>query len=74
MSEKSARDLLGSASGSVVVWLLPIGAMLLAIPLSDAPKTVIWLLALVWTGGPACSTPGGAVGSIAATPGPFYWR
>ncbi|WP_298432308.1 hypothetical protein [uncultured Jannaschia sp.] len=53
MSDKSSRDLLGSASGSFIAWWLPLGAMLLAIPLPNCPKTVIWLLALVWMGG-AC--------------------
>ncbi len=53
MSDRSKRNLLGSARGSVLAWWLPIGAMVLAITLPDRPKTVIWLLALAWMGG-AC--------------------
>ena len=50
MSERSKRDLLGSAPGTALVWWLPIGAMVLAIPLPDGLKMVIWLLALAWMG------------------------
>lgn len=53
MSEGSKRDLLGSTRSAVLAWWLPIGAMLLTIPLPDGPKTVIWVLALTWMGG-AC--------------------
>lgn len=53
MSERSKHDLLGSASSTVLAWWLPLGAMILAIPLPDGLKTGIWLLALVWMGG-AC--------------------
>ena len=53
MSERSKRDLLGSARSAAFAWWLPIGAMVLAIPLSDGPKTAIWVLALAWMGG-AC--------------------
>ena len=50
MSGKSKRDLLGSTLGAALAWWLPIGAMVLAIPLPDGPKMGIWLLALVWMG------------------------
>ena len=53
MSERSKRDLIGSARGSVLAWWLPIGAMVLAVPLPDGLKTAIWVLALSWMGG-AC--------------------
>ncbi|MFW8635867.1 hypothetical protein [Cribrihabitans pelagius] len=53
MSERSKRDLLGSSLSAILAWWLPIGAMVLAIPLPDGPKAGIWLLALVWMGG-AC--------------------
>ena len=50
MSGRSKRDLLGSALGAALAWWLPIGAMVLAIPLPDGPKMGIWLLALAWMG------------------------
>ncbi|PSK81804.1 hypothetical protein CLV79_11422 [Limimaricola soesokkakensis] len=53
MSEGPKRDLLSSARSAVLAWWLPVGVMVLAIPLPDAPKTVIWVLALAWMGG-AC--------------------
>lgn len=53
MRNGSKPDLLSSTRSAVLAWWLPIGAMLLAIPLCGSPKTVIWILALVWMGG-AC--------------------
>ena len=53
MSDGSKRDLLDSARGYVLAWWLPIAAMVLAAPLPDGSKAVIWLLALSWMGG-AC--------------------
>lgn len=53
MSEPAAKDLLGTMRSRILAWWLPLAAMLLAIPLGDGPKTVIWCLALAWMGG-AC--------------------
>lgn len=50
---RAATDLLNTARSSVLAWWLPLGAMILAIPLPDLLKTLIWVLALAWMGG-AC--------------------
>lgn len=48
--DPSATDLLGTLRSSVLAWWLPLGAMLLAIPLPDLPKMLVWVLALGWMG------------------------
>jgi len=50
MRNRSTSDLLGTARSSLLAWGLPFGAMLLAISLLGAPKTVVWTLALAWMG------------------------
>ena len=44
------RDWAGRLSGLVLVWGLPIGAMLGAIALDPLPKTLVWMAALGWMG------------------------
>ncbi len=50
MTDHSSHDWLSARRGSLLAWWLPIGAMLLAIPFSDGPKTAIWVVALAWMG------------------------
>jgi len=51
MIDRSSKDLLGTMRNSILAWWLPLGAMLVAIPLGDGVKTVIWVAALAWMGG-----------------------
>ncbi len=53
MIDHSSTDLLGSMRNSAIAWWLPIGLMVLAIWLPNAPKTLVWAAALCWMGG-AC--------------------
>jgi hypothetical protein len=50
MTDRPTSDLLSTPRGSLLAWWLPIGAMLLAVPLANGPKTAIWVLALAWMG------------------------
>tara|TARA_R110002049_G_scaffold160202_2_gene325274 strand:- start:58209 stop:58571 length:363 start_codon:yes stop_codon:yes gene_type:complete len=50
MTDHSNYDWLRTRRGSLLAWWIPIGAMLLAIPLADGPKTAIWVTALAWMG------------------------
>ncbi|MEP2983264.1 MAG: hypothetical protein ABJN39_02420 [Sulfitobacter sp.] len=50
MADPSTHDWLNTRLGSLLAWGLPIGAMLLAVPLADGPKTAIWVIALAWMG------------------------
>jgi len=50
MTDHSSHDWLSTRRGRLLAWWLPIGAMLLAIPFSDGPKTAIWVVALAWMG------------------------
>jgi hypothetical protein len=53
MSTEHSNDFLSTFRNRALAWWVPIGAMLLAIPLPDGPKTAIWVVALAWMGG-AC--------------------
>ena len=50
MTDHSNHDWLSTRRGSLLAWWLPIGAMLLAVPLADGPKTAIWVASLAWMG------------------------
>ena len=50
MTDHAKQDWLGTRRGALLAWWLPIGAMLLAIPLANGPKTAIWIAALAWMG------------------------
>jgi hypothetical protein len=51
--EATAKDWAGDARAFLIVWGLPIGAIIAAFVVSPVPRAVIWTVALLWMGG-AC--------------------
>ena len=66
------RDFLGHRLGYVLAWGLPIGAMVLAVPLAPPLKSIVWTLALVWMGA-ACLANAARCGRMHCyVTGPFF--